>query len=175
MKKHFMTLAAVLCCCLFTSCQKEGEDTTKEEPQDNTPASVELSFTFFATADMLSFADIVVTYNDGAEDKTETMSALTWSKSFKANLPATFKFERKVSVKGGYTFEDKAYSYTMDQLVEYKILTAKGVAVKSQRSGGEGFPTNLKGNKLEYVITQGDLDSSITYAFDKDGNCPQFK
>ena len=131
MKKNLMTLAAVLCCamvCFFASCQKNGgSSTTPEEQPDNTPAAVEMTFTFWGTQDMLDYADMVVTYNDGTGDKTETVTTVNWVKTIKVALPVTFKFARKVTLKEGVTLNDsQAYSYVKAQQVKYSIQTANG-------------------------------------------------
>lgn len=177
MKKIIVRLAAVFCCSvalLFVSCQKGGGSSTPEEQTDLTPATVELAFTFWGTQDMLDFADTKVTYNDGTGDKTETVTVTEWKKTVKAALPVSFKFERKVTLKDGFHFQDdQAYSYTIAHFVEYKILNAKGMEISSRRSGGSGLPNSLKGNKIGFIVDKGDLDASYTFDFDKDGKCPQ--
>lgn len=178
MKKNLMTLAAVLCCamvCFFASCQKNGgSSTTPEEQPDNTPAAVEMTFTFWGTQDMLDFADMVVTYNDGTGDKTETVTTVNWVKTIKVALPVTFKFARKVTLKDGVTLNDsQAYSYVNAHQVKYSIQTANGKKIKSGTAGGSGSPNSLKGSKINAVIKEGRLDSSHTYVFDKEGKCPQ--
>ena len=177
MKKIMMTLAAVLCCAMtttvFTACGDDDDDNTPKQP-DNTPAYAEVSFTFWGTQDLLDIADMTVTYNDGTGDKTETVTTVDWVKTFKAPLPVSFKFERKVTLKEGVTLnEDQTYSYVNGHLVKYSVLTAKGTIKESGTSGSTGKSNSLKGSKINDVITSGLMDNSHTYDFDKDGKCPQ--
>ena len=177
MKKIMMTLAAVLCCAMtttvFTACGDDDDDNTPKQP-DNTPAYAEVSFTFWGTQDLLDIADMTVTYNDGTGDKTETVTTVDWVKTFKAPLPVSFKFERKVTLKEGVTLsDDQTYSYVNSHQTIYKVTTANGTSIKGGTIGGSGKPSNLKGEQLNLVITQGRMDASCTYDFDKDGKCPQ--
>ena len=176
MKKILMTLAAVLCCTMtttvFTACGDDDDDNTKQP--DNTPAYVEMTFTFWGTQDMLDIADMTVTYNDGTGNKTETVTTVDWVKTVKAALPVSFKFERKVTLKEGVTLnEGQTYSYVNGHLVKYSVLTAKGTIKESGTSGSTGKSNSLKGSKINDVITSGLMDNSHTYDFDKDGKCPQ--
>ena len=108
MKKIIMTLAAVLCCTMtatvFTAC---GSDDKEEEPKPSTevtPTMVAMTFTFNATADMVNFFDMVITYNDGTGEKQETMTGTQWKKTLKVKLPASFSFSRQCRVKADKSF-----------------------------------------------------------------------
>ena len=180
MKKILMTLAAVLCCAMtttvFTACSGDDENNgnTPKQP-DNTPAYAEVTFTFWGTQDLLDIADMTVTYNDGTGDKTETVTTVNWVKTVKASLPVSFKFERKITLKENVTLTaDQTYSYFNGHETKYKVTTANGTEIKSGKSSsGSNQASNLKGDKLNLVITQGLMDRSCTYDFDKDGKCPQ--
>ena len=177
MKKSMMTLAAVLCCAMtktvLTACGDDDDDNTPKQP-DNTPAYAEVTFTFWGSQDLLDIADMTVTYNDGTGNKTETVTTVDWVKTVKASLPASFKFERKVTLKEGVTLsDDQTYSYVNSHQTKYKLTTVNGTEIKSGISGSSGQSSNLKGDQLNLVITQGRMDASYTYDFDKDGKCPQ--
>lgn len=173
MKKFALILAAALCCTL--SCKKADNNSQKpEEKPDNTPAYVEFTMTFWGTDDLVKYADVKVTYNDGTGEKTETVTTANWVKTVKANLPASFTFERKVTLKPDVKMDDEqTYSYVNAHLAEYKIFTASGTQIKTGKAGGTGTTSNLKGSKISLVIEQGLLDASLTYTIDKDGKCPQ--
>ena len=178
MKKFMMTLAAILCCAMtttvFTACGGDDDANTPEQP-DNTPAYAEVTFSFWGTQDMLDIADMTVTYNDGTGNKTETVTSVDWVKTVKAALPVSFKFERKVTLKAGVTLnDDQTYSYINKHKTIYRVTTAKGTTLKSGTSGAlTKEALNVKGNKINAVITSGLMDASYTYDFDKDGKCPQ--
>ena len=178
MKKIMMTLAAVLCCAMtttvFTACGSDDDDNTQQP--DNTPAYAEVTFTFWGTQDMLDIADMTVTYNDGTGNKTETVTTVDWVKTVKAPLPVSFKFERKVTLKAGVTLSaDQTYAYVNSHETQYRVITKDGTAFKGGTEGSLGRPStsNLKGDMLNLVITEGKMDKSYTYDFDKDGKCPQ--
>ena len=186
MKKNLTTYAAgrlvltIFFCCamtttVFTACGGDGDNsTTPEEHSGNTPAYVEMTFYMWGTQDMLDITDMTVTYNDGTGDKTETVTTVDWVKTVKAALPVSFKFERKVTLKEGVTLsDDQTYSYVNSHQTIYKVTTANGTSIKGGTIGGSGKPSNLKGDQLNLVITQGRMDASCTYDFDKDGKCPQ--
>ena len=176
MKKFLMTLAAVLCCAMMTTTLTAcgGDDSNTPEEPDNTPAYVEMTFTFWGTQDMLDIADMTVTYNDGTGAKTETVTTKDWVKTIKAKLPASFKFERKGDLKAGVTLSnDQNYSFTTSHYVQYKVLTANGTTRKSGTAGSIGKPNSLSGDKVSYSITSGQLNSSYSYDFAQDGSCPQ--
>ena len=181
MKKNLLLIAAILCCAMtttvITACGDDDEDDNgKTEKPDNTPAYAELIFTFWGTQDLLDIADMTVTYNDGTGDKTETVTTVDWVKTVKAPLPVTFKFERKVTLKNNVTLSaDQTYAYVNNHEVKFKVLTANGMIFKDGTKGSWGRPTtnNLKGDKLNLVITEGRMDRSFSYEFDKDGKCPQ--
>jgi uncharacterized lipoprotein YehR (DUF1307 family) len=177
-KKFFLAALTAMCAMtmttVFTACGDDDDDNTKQP--DNTPAYVEMTFTFWGTQDMLDIADMTVTYNDGTGNKTETVTTVDWVKTVKAALPVSFKFERKVTLKEGVTLnEDQTYSYVNGHLVKYSVLTAKGTIKESGTSGSTGKSNSLKGSKINDVITSGLMDNSHTYDFDKDGKCPQLE
>lgn len=183
MKKYLLLLAAILCCAMtttvFTACGDDEDDggngKTPEQP-DNTPAYAEMAFTFWGTQDMLDFADMTVTYNDGTGDKTETVTAVDWVKTIKAPLPVSFKFERKVTLKENVTLSsDQTYAYINSHEAAYRVLTANGTVIKGGTVGHLGRPasTNLRGDKINMVITSGRMNASFTYDFEKDGACKQ--
>ena len=180
MKKFLLLIAAILCCAMtttvFTACGDDDDDNGNTEKPDNTPAYAEVTFTFWGTQDMLDIADMTVTYNDGTGEKTETVTTVDWVKTVKAPLPVTFKFERTVTLKENVTLSaDQTYAYVNNHETQYRVLTKDGSVLNAGTKGSLGRPstTNLKGDKLNLVITEGLMDKSYTYDFDKDGKCPQ--
>ena len=176
-KLLFISLAAVVCALSF-SCSKNSTQQQKEEEQkkDETPAAVQLTFTYYATQDMLDMMDIQVIYNDGTGDKTETGTSLEWTKTVTANLPVTFKFDRKVTKKEGAEFlADKNYSYTKNIRISHKILNSKGEFIRGgdKTIGSVSGPSKLSGDKILLLLNENRMDSAHSYDFDKDGKCPQ--
>ena len=134
MKKIMLTLAALLSCAfattVFTACGSDDkEDIIKPSVEEATPTQMALTFTLDATDDMTNYFDMVVTFDDGTGEKQEAFTALEWSKTLTANLPAIFTFSRKIRVK-----EDKRAALAAAETVEvtthyhyaFKILDAQG-------------------------------------------------
>ena len=162
------TLAAVLCCtALFTSCQKPNA--SEENKPDNTPAFVEVTLSCPATQDMLTNTDMVIFYNDGTGEKTETVSALDWSKTMKIALPCTVSFGRTVALKSGVEMtKDVHFSYSTGFLVSYKILNASDVQLGRGTSGATNN-ANFTADKVALLINDGKLNETHSYSFDKNG------
>ena len=160
---------------MCVSCKKNNAQQPKEEEQkDETPAAVEFTFTYYATQDMLDFADIQVTYNDGTADKTENGASLEWTKTVKATLPVSFKFDRKVTQKEGVELStEKTYSYTKNYSANFRILNAKGEKIRNKAYTSSGSNPAYTGDKIATLLGKNSMDSTHSFDFDKDGKCPQ--
>lgn len=179
-KKFFLAALTAMCAMtmttVFTACGDDDDDNTKQP--DNTPAYVEMTFTFWGTQDMLDIADMTVTYNDGTGNKTETVTTVDWVKTVKAALPVSFKFERKVTLKEGVTLsDDRTYSYINAFTYDCWVKTANGTTLNfySNEGSSKPKPSNQKGSKVNEFITSGRMNKTHTYDFDKDGKCPQLE
>jgi len=168
MKKVILTLAAVLCCAsLFVSCKKGDNPDTP----DTTPAFVEMTFSFYATQDMINYTDMLVSYEAGNEKNSVNQENLEWSKTVKVNLPCTIKFGRTITVKDGAQLTpDKNFAYTTGFGVSYNFLNAAGQQVKRGGIASSSVSSSMKADKVAVLINNGTLNSEFVYTFDKDGN-----
>lgn len=168
MKKTMTTLAVVLCCAsLLVSCNKS--DSSKDQP-DTTSAFVQMTFSFSATPDMVTYTDMTVSYEAGNEKNSENMTSTDWSKTVKVNLPCTIKFSRTVAVKDGAQLtSDKTFAYTTGYGVSYNFLNAAGEQIKRGGIAGTSASGSGKADKVGELINNGRLNSEHVYSFDKDG------
>lgn len=169
MKKVILTLAAVLCCAsLFVSCEKS--DPSGGQP-DLSPAFVEMTFSFYATQDMINYTDMLVSYEAGNEKNSVNQENLEWSKTVKVNLPCTIKFGRTVTVKDGAQLTpDMNFAYTTGFGVSYNFLNAAGQQVKRGGIASSSVSSSMKADKVAGIISDGTLNNEFVYTFDKDGN-----
>lgn len=182
MKKLTIALAAAFCCTMttavFNACNKKTDkpavaqkETTPDVAQkDTTPAFVQMDFTFDATQDMLDYCDIVVKYDDGAGEKSDTVSATQWSKSVKVALPATVTFSREVTLKAGKdasTTEKIAYSNGYN--LNYSILNANGEDLGKSGNTFSTSTASLKGSKLAEAVGKSLFNKNYTFTFDESG------
>lgn len=171
MKKVILTLAAILCCAsLFTSCQK-GSDSGSDKPTTVTPVYVSMTVEIPASDDMLKYLNMSVSYEAGNEKNTETVTAVTWSKTFQVKLPGSINVKRTVTLKDGKTIPaEESFSYARGYAVSWKFLDANS---KEIRAGGMSSSKNTAkgvGSKVEDLVKKGKFDTSVNYSFDKDGN-----
>jgi hypothetical protein len=175
MKKCMKCLAALVCCVMMlfgmVACGDDDDKTTEtpKTEKDSTPAYVEFTFTANATQDMLDYTDFVMSYGEGADKKTESVTELTWIKTQRKALPATFTFERNVTLKDGKDASSVAkLTYTKTYSYTYVLYNAAG-----ERLDGDNysFPSNVDvtGEKFVSAVTEGRLARTFSYAFSEKG------
>ena len=177
MKKLLMISLAVMAC-LSYSCSKDNTQKQEEEEQvkDKTPASVEFTFTYLATESMLTYSDIVVVYSDGGADKSETVTSTEWSKTVKASLPATLKFDRNVTKKEGFELlASQDYSYTKQYKLYFRILNAAGEEIDDKAWVSAVTPRTLPGDKIQLLFDGGKMSSAHSFYINEEGKCPQLE
>ena len=173
-----MTLAAVLCCAMtttvFTACSTDSNN--DEGANDKTPKYVMIQFYMDNTADMVRYCDIEVTFEDEQGNK---QSAKLESGNFDANyvcyatangeLPTTFKFSRKVTLKQSIDNLEK-FDYTARTKAEYGIFNAAGYQIGMGETDIVGETGTVTGAEAAQLINQGALDYTRTFKFDEKGN-----
>jgi len=174
-KMRFLCAALTMLCAMamttaLTACGDDNDD-NGSNTNDLKPAGVTMTYTFYVTQDMLDYCDIVVSYNDGTGEKTETMKTLEWKKTLTAKLPCTFTFNKTVTLKSDKDISqaDKV-TYTNRVAFSYGILNAAGNPIGQGRSGEFGVNSTLTGEKVGEIITSGSLNLKQTYTFDLNGN-----
>lgn len=155
----------------LTACGDDNDDNVPSNTNDLKPAGVTMTYTFFVTQDMLDYCDIVVSYNDGTGEKTETMTSLEWTKTVTAKLPCTFTFDKTVTLKSSkdITQADKV-TYTNRVAFKYDILNAAGNPIGKSRMGEFGVNSTLTGEKVGEIVSSGSLNLRQVYKFDINGD-----
>lgn len=181
MKKLTFALAAALCCttttAVFNACSNNNKpaaslnDATPAIAQkDTTPAFVQMDFTFDATQDMLDYCDIVVKYDDGTGEKSETVETTQWSKSVTVALPATVAFSRVVTIKSDKDAASaEKIAYTNGYNLNYSILNANGEDLGKSGNTFSGSTLSLKGSKLAEAVGKSLFNKNYTFSFDESG------
>ena len=181
MKKLTFALAAAFCCttttAVFNACSNNNKQAASQNDatpaiaqKDTTPAFVQMDFTFDATQDMLDYCDIVVKYDDGTGEKSETVETTQWSKSVKVALPATITFSRVVTIKAdkdASTAEKIAYSNGYN--LNYSILNANGEDLGKSGNTFSTSTASLKGSKLAEAVGKSLFNKNYTFTFDESG------
>lgn len=172
MKKMMMTLAAVLSCAtLFTACDKNNGGLTPDV-EDNTPVAVMMDYSLTVGDDMLSTMDLTIEYYDAnGAVKTEQMTQKSWTKSIKAQLPATVGARLKARLKDGVDVSDRdkftaAYGYNYNGFA----VTAKDGVVGDIVNHGTSSSLDMKGDKVaDWLERHADGLVKFAFDFDKDG------
>lgn len=182
MKKNLLMLAAILCCAMivtiFTACGGDDDDNNTSKPDDNTPKSVMLVFSLYATADMVDYCDVQVSIgNEKGDAKTMTLKKsdmaafganFEWKQTLAADLPVTFTFTRKVTLKQNI---DNLEQFAYTKSVDYKsaLYNAAGNMISSN-TPTLGFGKNTAtGKTAAERINSGALNEKYIFSFDKDG------
>ena len=180
-----MTLAAALCCAMtttvFTACGDKEEEITPSHTEDTTPADditpkqVALSFSFYNTQDMLNYCNIEVSYDngDGAQTVMVTKDNVDaygiWKQQVTANqLPATFTFSRKVTLKQSVDDVD-VFNYTRGYSYTYALYNADGKRLDGNTSQSSTGSNPASGQNVAKLINEGRLDRSYTISFNEKG------
>ena len=179
MKKFLMISLAAMACLSF-SCSKDNTQKQEEEEttvKDKTPASAEITFTYYATEDMLNFADMTVTYGDGTVSKTETVTGVEWTATIaSSSLPVTFQFDRTVTKKEGFELlSTQNYTYSKQYKFSYRILNAAGEEIDDNTYISSVTPRTLPGDKIQQLFDGGKMGSTHSITITKEGRCPQIE
>ena len=157
----------------LVSCNEEDingtENGGKEEPQK--AAAVTLEYTNVVTKDMLQYCDIVLEYNDGSGAKTEIVTDTMWVKSFTANLPCTYTFSKKVTLKEGIdmTSVEKVKILKNGHIRSYTILDAEGNSMKKGEVLSNIATMTTSCANFLAGIEKGSFNTTNTYEFDAAG------
>ena len=182
MKKNLLMLAAILCCAMnvtiFTACGGDDDDNNTPKPDDNTPKSVMLVFSLYATADMLNYCDVQVSIgNERGDAKTITLtksdveafsSNYVWKQTLAADLPATFTFTRKVTLKQNI---DDLEQFAYTKSIDYKsaLYNAVGNMISSNTPVSSFGKSTATGKTAAERINSGAFNEKYIFSFDKDG------
>ena len=176
--KNYFWKTAIFCCVMIASVAMTacgGDNDEPSQPSEDTKAvNVSVIFNYNLSQDVLDYCDVVMTYNDGTGEKTETMTSPTWSKVVTGKLPNTFTFSRKVTLKSGKDLSQKesvtvirGYSYS------YQLFNADGKPVNSGNYNGTSSTLTMSGSSAIEMVNDGRLDDSHTCTFNANGSLVQ--
>jgi uncharacterized protein involved in outer membrane biogenesis len=154
----------------FTSCG--GDDDDDSGSSSKTVKSVVASMSYTFSADLLSVADITVTYLDASGTaKTETVSSATWSKTITyTSFPATAG--AKITVKRNSTaLAKEKYDLTCSPTVSLTVYDSDG-KVNDYKSYGstvsyKGVQAASVESKLTNMFKQFGFHTGMTLSSDK--------
>ena len=177
MKKVLMTLAAVLCCAMtttvFTACSDDKND---DAANDKTPKYMMMQLYVDNTEDMMKYCNIEMTIEDPKGNKKTSVITLdyvdanyTCYASASGDLPTTFKFSRKVTLKQDIDNLEE-FDLTTRTTSAYGIFNAAGYQISAGETPVVGTASTAKGAQAAELINAGVLDSTRTFKFDEKGN-----
>ena len=180
MKKVLMTLAAVLCCAMtttvLTSCNSDSSN--DDGAYDKTPKYMMMEFYIDNTEDMLKYCTIELTIEDQQGNKKSTVLTSEYVDanyiayaSANGELPTTFKFSRKVTLKQSID-NLESFKYTTRTKAEYGIFNAAGYQIGIGETDVVGEVGTVQGAEVAnfaQLINQGVLDYTRTFKFDEKG------
>ncbi len=181
MKKVLMTLAAVLCCAMtttvLTSCNSDSSN--DDGAYDKTPKYMMMQFDIDNTKDMLDYCTIELTIEDQLGNKKSTVLTSEYVDvnyvayaTANGELPTTFKFSRKVTLKQSID-NLESFKYTTRTKAEYGIFNAAGYQIGIGETDVVGEVGTVQGAEVAdfaQLINQGVLDYTRTFKYDEKGN-----
>lgn len=104
-RKSLTMLGIVLSCAMaasvFTSCGSDDDDNPAGPVKDTTAAAVVIKANFTIPEDILNNCNVTLKYNNGTEEKTESITETVCTKIIKANLPVTISVSPSIKLKDG--------------------------------------------------------------------------
>ena len=176
MKK--VTLMLALAATLFAACSKDDDKSnTPEQPAQQVPATVSMTYHLDATDDMLHFLDYTVTYDDGTGEHEEAVTSNRWEKTFAASLPATFTIKRLLRVKEG--MHDALVAADTVHMTDgygyaYQIFDSTATPIPGMNDSWSRAPlSGASGARIAEHCEAGRLDKTYTLSFDINGHFTQ--
>ncbi len=173
MKK--VTLILALAATLFAACGKNDDLTTNtpEEPVQQVPAIVSMMYYLNATDDMLQYLDYTVTYNDGTDERQESVVSNRWEKTLVAALPATFTIKTRIRVKEGMYDALAAVDtvhFTRGHGYAYQVFDSTATAIPGMSEIYDAPSSTVgPGARIAERCEAGDFDKTYTLSFDAYG------
>lgn len=178
--KHLWTKISAAACALLAvaavSCDS-SDDAGKETFFER----MEINYVYAVSQDLLSVADIQITYTDpeqNGQEKTETMTESTWSKKFQTKtFPTSLAVKVTAALKEGINLDKTSYTLTNEVTTEFleyrndgKIYWFQGPDVDRTASiveVEEGNPDAIP-NGVAAAIAQ--MNKSYSYTVTRNGN-----
>ena len=180
MKKYLMTFAAAVCCAMsatmFTACGSDDNSSSSGTGgggtvTDTIPTSMSIKMSFSETEEILKYCDVVVKYNDGTGEKTDTVKTTSWSKMLSAKLPASFTFKKLITVRDSAGMaSNQKIPFSTGSIFTYAFYNKADEIVGGTRTKGiianaaaEDVPEFIK------TIKEGEFNETDTFSFDAKG------
>ncbi len=184
MKKFLLTFAAAACCAMsatmFTACGSDNDGGSTpggggSTVTDTVPAYVAASVTFRETEEILKYCDVLVKYNDGTGEKTDTLKTTVWTKTLSSKLPSSIIFKKIINLRdsAGLVAADTikfnaGYSYTYTFYNAAKQNTGFSKTFNVMKNPSTLSPSK-KANFIA-AIKAGRLNVTVDCTYDAKGN-----
>lgn len=156
MKKHFMILAAMLCCIglmtTLTACDSDDDD-VNNQPTSTSLTSVKSVLSTEVSQAVLDLCDVEVKYIDSTNCvKTDTMTATSWSKEvsnskFNVTTGLCMSFKRKAGA-----VVDTTATYKVTTNGAYRIKLVQGETIVNTQGSALNESFTVKGTKMDAYL-----------------------
>ncbi len=164
MIKHIIASLSLLLGISMTSCNSDAPERTDHH--------VDYTITLTANEDLLSVADITVSYYLGGEEKIEAVTTSPWTKTITySDFPCIGGIIVKRSFKNGVTLDKDKYDFLFTYQTDKIIVDAKGTIVsKDSNSSGRVYTEGVEKDKVEtYIKTDYTMVQALFSMQAKDG------
>ncbi len=148
MIKHILASLFLLLGICMTSCNSDAPESTDHH--------VDYTITLTANEDLLSVADITVSYVLGGEEKTEAVTTSPWTKTITySDFPCIGGITVTRSFKKDVTLDKDKYTFLFTYQTEKCVVDAKGnIVSKDSNSSGRVYSKNVDKDKVESYINR---------------------
>lgn len=180
-KKLFCGIMLLTACTMLMMVGCKKENSQQQEPDQPTQAKLVaacLAYSFEVTEDMLSVADVTVSYFDEkGQVQTEQLKSTSWSKTIQTALPAKLGVRVLAVLKENFNPADhekvtiaRSYSTTTYCLDENgKKVNVKSDAISlSSAYSGEKIPAYFEKYKDHFIQTLYTVDAEGNFTYHED-------
>ncbi len=148
MIKHIFTSLSLLLGFCMVSCNSDAPESTDHH--------VDYTITLTANEDLLSVADITVSYYLGGEEKVEAVTTSPWTKTITySNFPCIGGIIVKRSFKSGVVLDKDKYDFLFSYQTDKNIVDAKGnIVSKDSNSSGSIHTEGVGKDNVEAFINR---------------------
>lgn len=132
----------------MTSCNSDAPESTDHH--------VDYTITLTANEDLLSVADITVSYVLGGEEKTEAVTTSPWTKTITySDFPCIGGIIVKSSFKKDAPLNKDKYTFLFTYQTDKNVVDTKGnIVSKDSNSSGRVYAESVDKNKVEAYINR---------------------
>lgn len=173
--------AVVLCCAMttivFTACSSDDDDNTKKSEQDATKYGV-MECTLYTSDESLASFDFFVKYYDDNgqvqsekvawDEKLDSEGLRTWTKKFKAKLPATLGVLFEMKPKDGIDPEAQ-HIFARGYNMFFRSTTSTDKVISSYGPIADYKSSRNKKGEFENALKENSCVLNIIYQYDING------